>query len=245
MVSRATRAIEARCATAAAHIRFAEALEPANLRQCWSSYPFVDDQLMPTMQAVGLNGRVIATLGDVSQHAESIGFDPDPTEQRWISADWPHFFRDTLEARYGGVAIEMAGSVGSVRLPRCSRHRSRRYPGVRRRIASGRLSHALHGERHTRTGGLHDRDDTARQDLAHAVSSALDRTSTWSVSDNLSGVRNACVTLTNELFELGAQVGVFAARPGYDDHCTVENPVAANGATTGTDSDAGRSVRHR
>ena len=33
---------------APATIRYAEAKEPANLRQCWSSYPFVDDQLMPS-----------------------------------------------------------------------------------------------------------------------------------------------------------------------------------------------------
>ena len=37
-----------------ATIRYAEAKEPANLRQCWSSYPFVDNQLMPILQAVGL-----------------------------------------------------------------------------------------------------------------------------------------------------------------------------------------------
>src|SRR5207249_4083202 len=98
-------------------IRYAEATEPANLRQCWSSYPYVDDQLMPSLQAVGRDGRVVATLADVSQHAETLGFNPSDAQRRWISADWIHFFRNSLQARFGGVAIEMAGSVGSNETP--------------------------------------------------------------------------------------------------------------------------------
>jgi hypothetical protein len=35
-----------------AEIRYAQAIEPATFRQCFSSYPFVDDQLMPIMQRV-------------------------------------------------------------------------------------------------------------------------------------------------------------------------------------------------
>ena len=35
----------------------------------------------------------------------------------WVSSDWIHFFRTSLEQRLGGVAIEMAGSVGSVESP--------------------------------------------------------------------------------------------------------------------------------
>jgi hypothetical protein len=97
-----------------ATIRYAEAQEPANLRQCWSSYPYVDDMRMPTLQAVGDDGKTIATLASVSQHAETLAFNPDPGEYLWYTADWPHFFRQSLEQRYGGVAIEMAGSVGSV-----------------------------------------------------------------------------------------------------------------------------------
>jgi hypothetical protein len=118
MVERAAKAIEdAYRRRRPARIRYAEAIEPANLRQCFSSYPFVDDQLMPSLQAVGTDGRVIATLGNVSQHAETLGFNPDAAQRTWISADWPHFFRTALEQRFGGVGIEMAGSVGSVETP--------------------------------------------------------------------------------------------------------------------------------
>ena len=47
--------------------------------------------------------------------------------------------------------------------------------------------------------------------------------------------RSVCVTLTNALFILGARLGVFSARPGYDLNCTVEHPPAANGATSGSE----------
>src|SRR5436190_5261182 len=115
LVARAAKAIErAAKRMRPATIRYAEATEPATLRQCWSSYPYVDDQLMPTLQARDRDGHAIVTLGDVSQHAETLGFNPDANQRRWISADWVRFFRQRLEDRFGGVAIEMAGSVGSV-----------------------------------------------------------------------------------------------------------------------------------
>ncbi len=44
---------------------------------------------------------------------------------------------------------------------------------------------------------------------------------------------NICVRLQNELFLLGAQLGVFAQRPAYNANCTVASPVAATGATSG------------
>ena len=54
MVRKAATAIEqAAASTRPATIHYAEAKQPANLRQCWSSYPFIDDQLMPSLQAVG------------------------------------------------------------------------------------------------------------------------------------------------------------------------------------------------
>jgi hypothetical protein len=44
---------------------------------------------------------------------------------------------------------------------------------------------------------------------------------------------NICIKLQNELFVLGAAVGVFAQRPGYNANCTTASPVKANGATSG------------
>jgi hypothetical protein len=72
------------------------------------------------------------------------------------------------------------------------------------------------------------------QQLGAAIGNALDRSATWSKSDLIWGARDdVCITLTNALFAIGAQLGVFSARPGYSENCTVEHPVAANGATSG------------
>lgn len=218
-----------------ARLKYAEAIEPANLRQCWSSYPFVDDQLMPAVQAVATNGRVIATLGDVSQHAETLGFNPDSAQRTWISADWPHFFRTALEQRYGGVGIEMAGSVGSVETPEVFSGPISRVPQhfVNESHPAGcRTLFDANGTQ-TPVGYAHETTVLGNQ-LGAAIGDALDRSGTWSKSDEIWGARqDICVTLTNVLFAFGAQLGVFAERPGYSDNCTVEHPVAANGATSG------------
>jgi hypothetical protein len=236
LVARAARAIEdAYSQMRPARLKYAEAIEPANLRQCWSSYPFVDDQLMPSLQAVATNGRVIATLGDVSQHAETLGFNPDPEQRTWLSADWPHFFRTTLEQRFGGVGIEMAGSVGSNETPEVFSGPISRVPQHfvgESHPAGCRTLFDANGSQ-TPVGYAQETTVLGEQ-LGNAVGSALDTSGTWSTSNVLWGARqDICITLTNVLFALGAQLGVFAARPGYSNDCTVENPVAANGATSG------------
>ncbi len=236
LVERSARAIEdAYNRLRPARLKYAEATEPANLRQCWSSYPFVDDQLMPALQAVATNGTVIATLGDVSQHAETLGFNPDPAQRTWISSDWPNFFRNTLERRYGGVAIEMAGSVGSNETPEV-------FSGVISRVPQQFINESHPAGCRTTfdangtpapVGYTHETTALGRE-LGAAIGDALDRTGAWSKSDVIGGARqDVCIPLTNALFAIGAQIGVFADRPGYSNGCTVEHPVAANGATSG------------
>ncbi len=236
MVRRSARAIEQAAARMEpATIRYAEAREPANLRQCWSSYPFVDDPLMPSLQAVGADGRVIVTLGDVSQHAESLGFNPDPAQRDWISADWIHFFRDELERRFGGVAIEMAGSVGSVETPQV-------FPGPISPIPQQFLdvSHpagcrTLFAANGTPTPVGYGQETAALgRALAGAVAAALEHGARPSRSAVIWGERrDVCIPLSNELFAIAAAVGVFAERPGYANGCTVRYPVAPNGSTSG------------
>jgi hypothetical protein len=238
LVNQSARAIErAYDARRPARIKYAEAIEPANLSQCFSSYPFVDDQLMPTLQAVATNGRVIATLGDVSQHAETLGFNPDPAQRNWISSDWPHFFRTELEGRYGGVGIEMAGSVGSNETPQV-------FPGPISRVPQQFVdaSHPAGCRTLFQPNGTpapvgYDQETKVLgEQLGGAVGDALSSSGVWSASDTIWGERRSvCVTLTNALFSIGAQLGVFAARPGYADNCTVEFPPAPNGATSGTE----------
>jgi hypothetical protein len=235
-IPKSAQAIEdAYAAQRPAHIHFAEAIEPANMRQCWSSYPYVDDQLMPVLQAVGTDGRPIATLASVSQHAETLGFNPDPTERMWLSADWPHFFRQSLEQRYGGVAIEMAGSVGSVESPQVfpaplsrvpQRYQDGNQPAGCRTLFEASGGHAALGYAgETQTFG---------EQLATAVGGALDSSATDSNSNEIWGARQpVCIDLTNALFKAAAAAGVFAHRPAYTPGCAAELPPSPTGAVAG------------
>ena len=236
MVKRSAQAIEQAARNMQpAKLRFAEPQEPANLRQCWSSYPYVDDQLMPTVQALDRGGRAIGTLSNVSQHAESLGFNPSEPQRRWVSADWVHFFRQRIEQRFGGVAIEMAGSVGSVETPEVfpgaissipQRHIDESHPAGCRTLFDPNGTPAVPGY-HLETTALGNT-------LASAVNDALLRNAQESRSTNIWGARrDICVPLTNQFFAIGANIGVFAERPGYGSDCTVKFPVAANGSTSG------------
>jgi hypothetical protein len=233
-----------------AQIRYTEVLEPSNVRQCWSSYPFVDDQHVPVLQAltIGKRPKVIATLASVSQHDETLGFNGGTAElnaqEDWVSSDWINFFRDALEQHFGGVAIDMAGSVGSNESPEV-------YPTPISRIpqefidashpAGCRTLFTVAGATDV-AGTLHvplgyDGETKAfGQDMAKPIIAAINSgTWYWSRTNTIWGATaNICVPLTNELFALGATLGVFAARPGYNPNCTQENPVLANGTTTGS-----------
>ena len=236
-----------------AHIRYAEAVEPSNLRQCWSSYPFIDNPLIPVLQAVADNGQTIATLASVSQHTETLGFNggsqadpgaPTPTtldqENRWVSADWPYWFRSALEQTYGGVGIEMAGTVGSVETPEVWSTALSRTPqkfideghpaGCRTLFTSpaGATMTPLGYYSETRALG---------QDLAGAVESAIQTGSSWSRSNTIwAQTANICVPVANVLFKAAALGGTFAERPAYAPGCRrVEKfPVAPTGQTAGT-----------
>jgi len=232
-------------------ISYGEAIEPANLRQCWSSYPYVDDQLMPVLQARATRtNQVIATLADVSQHAETLGFNggsaldpnaPVPTtleqERTWVSADWPYWFRRALEQRYGGVGVETAGSVGSNETPQIFPAPVSRTPqqfvdashaAGCRTIFNADQSTAVPAGYYTETAQLGN-------GLAGAVESAL-AAGTVSRGTDVQGSRaDICFQVTNALFDVVGIAGVFGARPGYvDPNCTVPAPVPPSGNTTAT-----------
>jgi hypothetical protein len=248
MVDRSTQAIErAYRAMHPATIRYTEVLEPSNVRQCWSSYPFVDDQHIPVLEAVDRRGATIVTLASVSQHDETTGFNGGtPTldaQNQWITSDWVHFFRTSLEQRLGGVAIEMAGAVGSVESPEVYGIPISRIPqqfidashpaGCRTLFKVGTGTDA-DGALHVPLG-YYGETRAFGQDMAGPVIRAL-RSGAWSPSrsDQIWGTRaNICVPLENILFALGAETGVFAHRPGYNSDCTQAFPVQPNGSTSG------------
>ena len=91
---------------------------PSNAQSCWSSYPFVDTDLMPVMQAMNADtGKVIFTLVNVGTHDETLGFSGNPAYADMLSGDWAGEMAQDLEHYYGGVGLEMAGLVGSVETP--------------------------------------------------------------------------------------------------------------------------------
>ncbi len=248
MVDQSARAIErADRALRPATIRYTEVLEPANVRQCWSSYPFVDDQHIPVLQAVDARGRTIVTLASVSQHAETLGFNGGTAtldaQNDWLSADWINFFRTTLQQRLGGVAIEMAGTVGSVESPEVYPWPISRIPEVFvdashpagcRTLFSTRKGTDTAGAFHVPVGYLGE-TRAFGEDMARPIITAL-KTGEYhnSHTNTIWGARaNICVRLQNALFILGAQLGVFANRPGYNANCTVASPVLANGSSAG------------
>jgi hypothetical protein len=236
-----------------ARIRYTVAQEPANLRQCWSSYPFIDNPEMPVLQAVGTDGRVIATLASVSQHTETLGFNTgmalDPgtpytldQENHWASADWPYWFRTALEQTYGGVGIEMAGTVGSVETPEVFSAALSRAP--QRFISESHpagcrtLFDAPAGSTKAPLGYFNETRDLGHA-LAGAVEGALANSAAWSWSaSNEIWARTAsiCVPVANALFKAAAVGGTFAERPAYLPGCRriEQAPVAPSGQTAGT-----------
>ncbi len=250
MVKQSAKAIErAYRAMRPARIRYTEVLEPSNVRQCWSSYPFVDDQHIPVLQAVDRWGHPIVTLASVSQHAETLGFNggtPALQAQRnWVSSDWVHFFRGSLERQLGGIAIEMAGSVGSVESPEVYPNAISRTPqqfiDASHPAGCRTLFDVQGGTDASGTGhvplGYTGETRAFGQDVAGPIVQALTSGAYHYSRSNLiwGASANVCMPLQNILFQLGAAVGVFAHRPGYNANCTVQSPVAANGATSGTE----------
>ena len=127
LVQQSALAIEQRLQQRARlYIRYAEAQEPANLRQCWSSYPFIDNQLMPVMQAVGTDGKVDRHARERQPARGDAGASTAGSRQNNRSAlDAAIYARrgealglgrlavlvpdSALEPDLGGVGIEMAG----------------------------------------------------------------------------------------------------------------------------------------
>ncbi|HEY1590238.1 MAG TPA: hypothetical protein VGF81_00480 [Solirubrobacteraceae bacterium] len=248
LVDQAAKAVErAYRARRRATIRYTEVLEPSNVRQCWSSYPYVDDQHIPVLQAVDARGRTILTLANVSQHAETLGFNGGTSaldaQNNWVSADWINFFRSSLQQRLGGVAIEMAGSVGSVESPEVypwaisrtpQQYIDASHPAGCRTLFNTRRGPDTAGAFHVPLG-YSGETKAFGTDLARPIIQALSSGEYHNSQTNtIWGARaNICVKLQNELFVLGAAVGVFAQRPGYNANCTAASRVAANGATSG------------
>lgn len=69
---------------------------------------------LPMLQIRDLRTQdVLLTLANFASHPESLG-----SANRLITSDFPHFMRENLEQRYGGIAIYLSADLGVLQSPR-------------------------------------------------------------------------------------------------------------------------------
>jgi hypothetical protein len=232
MVAQAAQSIEQAAASMRpATIRFGQ-IHPDDLIPCWSSYPFVADETVGAMQAVDSNGAAIATLANYGIHAEELGFSDDSQDRLHLSSDWHHFARLALEEHYGGIAITMAGAVGSVEMPKV-------FDTMRSFVPVD--THSVPGNGGCRT--IYDTSGTfAPYGYLLSNEARGERVALWAERALDAGARSHSKTiefarqalflpLDNVLFQFAGIFGVFTYKPVYVNG--VQAPQSANGSEQG------------
>jgi hypothetical protein len=216
LIERTARSIEdAFAGQRRATLRFGQ-IHPDDLVPCWSSYPYTADEQIAVLQAEDRHGRVIATLVNYGIHAEELGFSDDSQDRLHLSSDWHHFARTTLESHYGGMAMTMAGAVGSVEMPQVylsprdftpvSEYSSSGNGGCRTIYATDDTRVPYGYELSTRSRGEH---------VATWAEKALERGHV-SRSNVIEARRKTFfLPLENALFSLGAAIGVIPEKDAY------------------------------
>jgi hypothetical protein len=215
-----------------AHLRYGM-IHPDNLVTCWSSYPFVADEDIGALQAHAVHGKkVIFTLANYGIHAEELGFSSNSQDALHLSSDWHNFARKALEAEYGGMAITVAGAVGSVEMPQV-------YPAARSYEPVGVYSSTGNGGCRT----IYVTDSTAVP-YGYTLSTEArgEQVAYWTEQALLQGAdstrggidiatKRFFVPLDNALFGIASQIGVIAGKTAYLNGVVV--PRDATGAEIG------------
>jgi hypothetical protein len=232
LVDRVAHAVaQADAAARPAKLSVAIGSMPSNTQSCWSSYPFIDDQSMPVMQARDRKGQVIATLADVSTHAETLAFSGVPSYVTTLSADWPGAMRADMEARWpGSVGMELAGLVGSVETPTVYEPETTqvlRVPGPLHNVPGnpdGCRSVYPEPSSGTPVSDAHEFISAYGQSMADAAASALQGAKTVGTRSITAQQQSVCILLENNFFIAAFGAGLFPDRPAYaDSACTVES----------------------
>jgi len=218
---------------------------PSNTQSCWSSYPFIDDQDMPVMQAKDKSGKVIFTLADVSTHAETLAFSGVPSYVSTLSADWPGAMRTALEARWpGSVGVELAGMVGSVETPTVYEPATTqvlRLPGALHNVAGnpdGCRSVYPEPASGAPVSDAREFIPAYGQAVADAAADALAGARSYAPNTLSSQQQSVCLQLENNLFKAAFAAGLIPDRPAYaGPACTVASKPA--GASAAAPSAAG------
>jgi hypothetical protein len=208
---------------------------PSNTQSCWSSYPYIDNQAMPVMQARDNSGNVIFTLADVSTHAETLAFSGVRSYTSILSADWPGAMRAAFEARWpGSVGIELAGMVGSVETPTVYEPQAtqvQRVPGAIHGVPGnpdGCSSVYPEPSSGTPVADAREFIPAYGKAIADSAAAALEGGRTLAPNTLSSQQQSLCVPLENNLFVAAFAAGLFPDRPRYSDSaCSVETHSAA------------------
>ena len=213
-----------------ATLRAVTARLPANAQSCWSSYPFIDTQLMPVLQAVDRSGHVVFTLVNVGTHDETLAFSGNPAYTSMLSGDWTGRLSAWLEAAYpGSVGMEMAGLVGSVETPAL-------YPAGTQVLNVPGAHHGVPGNPVDGCSSVYPQPAAAPYTDALAFVDAFGHAVADTAIQALSGsgvasvdprsiraqAQPVCVQLENNFFVAAFALRLFPDRPAYaDPACTV------------------------
>lgn len=213
-----------------ARLKIVTAQLPSNIQSCWSSYPFIDAQLMPVMQGVNpLNHHVVFTLVNGQTHDETLAFGANSGYNVRISGDWPGHMREDLESAYhGSVGMEMSGLVGSVETPTIYEPQSTqvlRVPGPNHGV-NGNPDGCSSVYPNPKKGRPVDDAESFINDygasMASATEKALRKDRQLITPSSLSGQSRAvCLQLENQLFLAAFGLDLFPDRPIYaNPQCT-------------------------
>ncbi len=136
---------------------------------------FFDEELR-VMQFVGLNGamrnKTIATLINWNTHPESM-----EDKNTYLTSDFPHAIRDTVERKYGGTAVYINGAIGAAEIIGDTNNKNND------RIRFDGNDYPLK-EKNNRPVFTIERTEAIGRDVAKAAIEALDR-GEWSKSNIL------------------------------------------------------------
>lgn len=118
----ANAAVEACDARRPASLREVDFPVPSDLRQEIHGWPTTDhngkavavDPKVRVLQALDASGSPIFTMMNVADHNQDIGHSGDYATNRAVSSDWPGYFHRRLEQDVGGMAMFLAGDLGSM-----------------------------------------------------------------------------------------------------------------------------------
>lgn len=212
-------------------LRLAMAHLPGNVQSCWSSYPYIDNQLIPVMQGVDTaTGRPVFTLVNGNSHVETFAFSGVASLETMITADWAGQLRADLAAAYpGSVGIEMSGLVGSVETPSVYQPATTQVINVPGQLhgvpnpdgCSSVYPNPASGTAVTSATALATDYASA---MAAVATSALAGPSaqTLAVHHMTAQKTRLCMQLENTLFAAAFASGMFPQRPAYvDPTCSV------------------------